>query len=75
MLLHGKEANLAGQLIMSEYMPEVMKKVALDRWQNAVNMDCRTLVTENPDEYIALKLSCPDGYRVIIVEEMLLENM
>ncbi len=75
MLLHGKEANLAGQLIMSEYMPKVMKKVALDRWQNAVNMDCRTLVTENPDEYVALKSSCPDGYRVITVEEMLLENM
>lgn len=75
MLLIGKEANLAGHLIMAEYMPKVMRDVALGRWQNAINMGCKTLVTENPDEYLALKESCPDGYRVITVEEMLLENM
>lgn len=75
MLLNGKEANLAGQLIMSEYMPEVMKKVALNRWTNAINMDCKTVVTENPDEYVALKQTAPEGYRVISVEEMLLENL
>lgn len=75
MLLCGKEANLAGHLIMAEYMPDVIRKVACDRWQNAINMGCLTLVTENPDEYVALKDCCPDGYRVITVEEMLLENM
>lgn len=75
MLLIGKEANLAGQLIMSEYMPEVIKQVAKDRWTNAVNMGCKTVVTENPAEYVALKATCPDEYRVISVEEMLLENM
>ena len=75
MLLIGKEANLAGQLIMAEYMPSVMTQVAKDRWFNAKNMDCKTLVTENPAEYVALKATCPDGYRVISVEEMILENM
>lgn len=75
MLLVGKEANLAGQLIMAEYMPEVMTQVAKDRWTNAKNMDCKTLVTENPAEYVALKATCPEGYRVISMEEMLLENM
>lgn len=75
MLLCGKVANLAGHLIMAEYMPAVISKVALDRWQNAINMDCKTLVTESPDEYVALKETCPAGYRVITVEEMLLENM
>ncbi len=74
MLLIGKEANLAGQLIMAEYMPDVMTMVAKDRWQNAINMDCKTVVTENPAEYVALKATCPDGYRVISVEEMILEN-
>jgi hypothetical protein len=38
-------------------------------------MDCKTMVTENPAEYVALKATAPDGYRVISVEEMLLENM
>ena len=75
MLLIGKEANLAGQLIMAEYMPNVMTQVAKDRWFNAKNMDCKTVVTENPAEYVALKATCPDGYRVITVEEMILENM
>ena len=75
MLLCGKEANLAGHLIMAEYMPAVIRKVALDRWQNAINMDCKKLVTESPDEYVSLKETCPAGYRVITVEEMLLENM
>ncbi len=75
MLLIGKEANLAGQLIMAEYMPNVMTQVALDRWKNAKNMDCKTVVTENPAEYVALKATCPDGYRVISVEEMILENL
>ncbi len=75
MLLIGKEANLAGQLIMAEYMPDVMTQVAKDRWKNAVNMDCKTVVTENPAEYVALKATCPDGYRVLSVEEIILENM
>lgn len=75
MLLIGKEANLAGQLIMAEYMPEVMKQVAKDRWFNAKNMNCKTLVTENTAEYVALKATCPEGYRVISVEEMILENI
>ena len=75
MLLIGKEANLAGQLIMAEYMPEVMAQVAKDRWFNASNMDCKTLVTENPAEYEALKATCPCGYRVITVEQMIMENM
>ena len=75
MLLIGKEANLAGQLIMAEYMPAVMTQVAKDRWLNAKNMDCKTVVTENPAEYVALKATNPEGYRVISVEEMILENM
>ena len=75
MLLIGKEANLAGQLIMAEYMPTVIKQVAEDRWKNAVNMECKTVVTENPAEYVALKATAPEGYRVISVEEMILENM
>ena len=75
MLLIGKEANLAGQLIMAQYLPDVMTQVAKDRWFNAKNMACKTVVTENPAEYVALKATCPDGYRVISIEEMILENM
>lgn len=75
MLLIGKEANLAGQSIMSEYMPDVLVQVAKDRWTNAINMDCKTVVTENPAEYVALKQTAPSGYRAISLEEMVLENL
>ena len=75
MLLIGKEANLAGNLIMAEYMPDVQKIVAINRWEEALRMDCKTLVTENPAEYELLKATCPAGYRVISVEEMIKENM
>ena len=75
MLLIGKEANLAGHLIMNEYMPEKMVLVAEGRWLNAKNMDCHTLVTENPDEHVLLKQTAPKDYKVITIEEMILENL
>ncbi len=75
MLLIGKEANLAGNLIMNEYMPEKMVLVAQNRWVNAINMGCKTLVSENPDEHVLLKATAPKGYRVITIEEMILENL
>lgn len=75
MLLNGKEANMAGSLIMNEYMPAVQIQVANDRWFNAKNMDCKTVVTENPAEYELLKATAPEGFEVLSVEEMLLENL
>lgn len=75
MLLVGKEANLAGHLLMNEYMPAVIAQVAKDRWTNAKNMGCKTLVTENPAEYVLLKENAPEGYCVLSVEEMILENL
>ncbi len=75
MLLIGKEANLAGHSVMNEYMPEVMKLVVRDRWTNARNMDCTTLVTESAAEYLALSAAAPEGMRAITIEQMILENM
>ena len=75
MLLIGKEANLAGHLIMAEYMPDVIKAVAINRWIDAGNMGCTTLITEDPSEYVALKNTCPEGFRVIAIEEMIMENL
>lgn len=75
MLLCGKETNLAGHLIMAEYMPDVIRSVGEKRWENARNMECKTLVTESPAEYVCLKESCPEGYDVLSIEEMLLQNL
>jgi Fe-S oxidoreductase len=75
MLLIKKEANLGGMLIMSEYMPNVIKAVAENRLTDAKNMGVTTLVTENPSEYVALKAASDEGCRVISIEEMILENL
>lgn len=75
MLLIGKEANYAGSLLMNEYMSDVIKTVALNRWRDAEGMNCKVLVTENPSEYELLKANCPSDKRVISVEEMILENL
>lgn len=74
-LLISKEADNAGSLIMAEYMPDVIKMVAERRWGQALNMGCKTFVTENPAEYELLKANTPEGCRVITVEEMVLENL
>jgi hypothetical protein len=68
-------ANLGGMLIMSEYMPNVIKAVAENRLTDAKNMGVTTLVTENPSEYVALKAASDEGCRVISIEEMILENL
>ena len=75
MLLIGKEANLAGHLIMAEYMPKTIALVAKNRWINALNMHCHTLVCENPDEHVFLNATAPEGCRAITLEEMVLENL
>ncbi len=75
MLLIHKEANMAGNLIMNEYMHDKIMDVARNRWNNAINMGCKTIVTTNPDEHVMLKKTTPEGYRVITIEEMLIENM
>ena len=64
---------LGGDLIMNEYMPDVMARVASDRWINAVNMDTEILVTESPDEYELLKAQKPEGVEIKTVEEVVLE--
>ena len=73
MLLNKKDTMLAGQLIMNEYMPEVIKKVAENRWFNAANMDTETLVTINTAEFNALASVKPENVRLLKVEEAVLE--
>ena len=74
MLLHGKDTFLAGDCIMSVYMPEVMRETARRRLINAENAGAETLVAESPAEYIRLKAES-GKVRVITVQDMVLENI
>ena len=69
MLLSGKYTQLAGNLIMNEYMPEVMEKVAKNRWINAMNMGVETLVTTSTAEHILLEKTKPEGANLLKLEE------
>lgn len=73
MLCFGKDTILAGNLIMNEYMPEVMKEVAEARWINAKNMNVQILVTENPAEYEMLKSVKPKDTELKTIEEVVSE--
>lgn len=73
MLLNGKDTMLAGNLIMNEYMPDVIECVAEDRWQNARNMDAEILVTESVAEYVMLKQTKPDDINLMTAEEVVLK--
>lgn len=73
MLLNGKDTMLAGNLIMNEYMPDVMKTVAEDRWINARNMNAKTVVTANPAEYAMLKNTKPEDIELLTIEEAVLK--
>ena len=74
-LMNGKDTMFAGSLLMHEYMPLQMEKVASTRWKNAGGVGAKTVVTESPCEYEMLKMTQPDGFNVITVEEMVLENL
>lgn len=73
MLMNGRDTNLAGNLLMAEYMPEAMTKVAVRRWEEAQRIGASLLVTANPDDYAALETVKPEGCRLISIEEAVLE--
>ena len=73
MLLNRSYTMLAGNLIMNEYMPEVMKKVAENRWFNAKNAGARILVTESPAEYMILSETKPEWAELMKIEEAVLK--
>lgn len=75
MLCCGKDTFLAGNLIMNEYMPSVMREVACRRLENAKNVGAETIVTECPSEYEQLREVKDKAIRIISAEEMILENL
>ena len=73
MLLNGKYTMLAGNLIMNEYMPHVIEKVAQNRWTNAKNMDAKILVTASTAEYNMLLKTRPEDIELKKIEEVVKE--
>ena len=73
MLLNRQYTMLAGNLIMNEYMPNVITKVAQNRWINAKNADAKILVTTSFAEYTKLSETKPEGIELMKLEEAILK--
>ncbi len=73
MLLTKKDTVFAGNLIMNEYMPSVMKQVAERRWEDAIRMGATTLVTTSAAEYYLLNMYKPENVDILTIEEAVAE--
>ncbi len=72
MLLNRKETVWAGSLLMAEYMPDVMKKVAERRIFNAKSIGATTIVTACVSEYAVLKSVEQSDVEILSIEDLIL---
>ena len=72
MLLNRRETVWAGNLLMAEYLPEVMKEVAARRLYNVESIHENTVVTASVSEYAALKSQKQDKITVLSIEDLIL---
>lgn len=68
----GKETIWAGGTLMAQYMPEVIKNVARNRWNDV--SEAEVLVTACPGEYESLKAVKPEDKELITIEQLLLKE-
>jgi len=71
MLLNREETVWAGNILMAQYMPEVMKKVASRRIFNAKTIGANTIVTASVSEYVSLK-SVAEDVQILSLEDLIL---
>lgn len=72
MLLNRGETVWAGNLLMAQYLPEVMKKVAERRLYNAKSIGEKTIVTACVSEYASLKAANQNEIEVLSLEDLIL---
>ena len=72
MLCNGKDTMWAGNLLMKEWMSDVMVRVASDRIRNAKGVGVDTIVTASVSEYASLKAVAQTDVKIISIEELVL---
>lgn len=70
MLLNRKEVMFAGNTILNEYIENVMKKTAADRWADLKHVGGKVMVTASPSEYAVLAAVKPDDCELYSIEEV-----
>ena len=71
MLLNRAETVWAGNILMAQYMPEVIKLVAKRRIFNAQSIGAKTIVTACVSEYVSLKAVAED-VEILSLEDLIL---
>ena len=71
MLLNRAETVWAGNILMAQYMPEIVKKVATRRIFNATSLGAKIIVTASVAEYASLKAVAED-VEIISIEDLIL---
>lgn len=72
MLLNRKETVWAGNILMAQYMGDVMKKVAARRIFNARSIGINTIVTASVSEYVSLK-NAGEDVQILSLEDLILD--
>lgn len=71
MLLNRAETVWAGNILMAQYMPEIIKKVAARRIFNAKSIGATAIVTACVSEYVSLKAVAQD-VEILSIEDLIL---
>ena len=71
MLLNRGETVWAGNILMAQYLPEVMKLVAKRRIFNATSVGADAIVTASVSEYASLK-AVAENVEIISIEDLIL---
>lgn len=72
MLLNRKETVWAGNILMAQYLPDVIKMVAERRIFNAKSIGAKTIVTACVSEYAALKSVEQSDVEILSLEDLIL---
>ncbi len=72
MLLNRGETVWAGNILMAQYMPDVMKKVAERRLFNVKSIGESAIVTASVSEYVSLKSVEQNEIEVLSLEDLIL---
>lgn len=72
MLCNRKDTMWAGNLLMAEWLPDVMLRVAENRLQNAKNVGADTIVTASVSEHAALSALPQNEVKIRSLEELVL---
>ncbi len=72
MLLNRNETVWPGNILMAQYMPETILKVAARRIFNAKSIKANTIVTASASEYAALKSVDQNDVEIISIEDLIL---